>query len=916
MAIDQQGIMALPEGQQTAMPQLSYGDSYDAMRQALQQVSPEVDAELQQTLTGLRAIVSDVSDEELQQLIDAVQTLIDDPEGYAKNIAQAVREGDLEKDAFPEEYDEEFLGAVLTILLDEQRSRDAGPGMMMPPPQQFARGGIAEAARLVASKGRRGDTMLAHITPSEARLLRSRGGSGTINPETGLPEYFLKSLFKGIGKVFSAIGSAVKSALKSPIGRIIGTIALSTVLGPGAFGIQGLGLGAAAAAGVSSGVIAGLAGGDLKSILISAGTGYFGAAGGPVSEFIGSKVANPLIRDALVGAGVGTAAGLLQGQNLKNAVKGGLTAGAISGGMSYLQNRGNLQMAKADAEDAAATKTSTDRGLAPSPKPSVIDSKTTPSETPGLLVKTDTFSDGRVVQQMVDGRGTPIGAPIPVSAGTAVGIEGAKYAAVSQGAQPPVPPAPGTTPYLEGLKASQIKGNFGVPTPSTATAVPSQYDLVPPPSGITVDKYVGALRPNLANAAPTTDLTATSSALPKASYQVETPSQYTVPKVGKSLSTMGRGIKEMGSGKFSEGSDTFLKGAEDLFFPGPSDKEIRDFAKERGITPAKAAEEIGSPGVMRTYGPGVVALTGIGAAAGMFDRNEPPESEFAKNMRRRIDLSDNPRAYYVQDIPGVLYDERGMIIGRKDREPPLSMADISVPAYNYSGYTPRYAEGGAVSGPDARATMAGEYGTEGEQKAPVLSEYEKNASKYIVQDLPGVKYSETGTIVDASKPSSSPAKRLTLESVRAPARSYSGYESKFAPPSIQKQTASLLQQQLGTAPTQFQTDYWSGIFGQDNEISPEEITRLQNAVKNSGGTPKLMNTGGIAGLKQGGYPRRTGQISGPGTEISDSIPAMLSDGEFVMTARAVRGMGNGSRRAGARKMYALMHQLERNAARG
>jgi hypothetical protein len=43
---------------------------------------------------------------------------------------------------------------------------------------------------------------------------------------------------------------------------------------------------------------------------------------------------------------------------------------------------------------------------------------------------------------------------------------------------------------------------------------------------------------------------------------------------------------------------------------------------------------------------------------------------------------------------------------------------------------------------------------------------------------------------------------------------------------------------------------------------------------------------------------------------------MLSDGEFVMTARAVRGAGNGSRRAGAKKMYAMMHQLEQNAARG
>ena len=62
------------------------------------------------------------------------------------------------------------------------------------------------------------------------------------------------------------------------------------------------------------------------------------------------------------------------------------------------------------------------------------------------------------------------------------------------------------------------------------------------------------------------------------------------------------------------------------------------------------------------------------------------------------------------------------------------------------------------------------------------------------------------------------------------------------------------------------------------------------------------------------YPRMGGQISGPGTERSDDIPAMLSDGEFVVNAKGLRGLGkiNGAdgskadqRREGARTMYAL-----------
>ncbi len=70
------------------------------------------------------------------------------------------------------------------------------------------------------------------------------------------------------------------------------------------------------------------------------------------------------------------------------------------------------------------------------------------------------------------------------------------------------------------------------------------------------------------------------------------------------------------------------------------------------------------------------------------------------------------------------------------------------------------------------------------------------------------------------------------------------------------------------------------------------------------------------------FPRKNGQISGPGTERSDDIPAMLSDGEFVVNAKAVRGigslMGSGKpkskaeqRREGARAMYALQSAGEK-----
>jgi len=56
-----------------------------------------------------------------------------------------------------------------------------------------------------------------------------------------------------------------------------------------------------------------------------------------------------------------------------------------------------------------------------------------------------------------------------------------------------------------------------------------------------------------------------------------------------------------------------------------------------------------------------------------------------------------------------------------------------------------------------------------------------------------------------------------------------------------------------------------------------------------------------------------GEVNGPGTGTSDSVPARLSDGEFVVTAKAVRGAGSGDRDVGAARMYDMMSQLERVA---
>lgn len=92
--------------------------------------------------------------------------------------------------------------------------------------------GLAQMARHVAEKGRNGDTMLAHITPQEARMLMLNGGSGTINPDTGLPEFFLKKLKKTVSKAVSApvklATSVASSATKAPLKVFSGLTGVGT----------------------------------------------------------------------------------------------------------------------------------------------------------------------------------------------------------------------------------------------------------------------------------------------------------------------------------------------------------------------------------------------------------------------------------------------------------------------------------------------------------------------------------------------------------------------------------------------------------------------------------------------------------------------------------------------------------------
>ena len=105
--------------------------------------------------------------------------------------------------------------------------------------------------------------------------------------------------------------------------------------------------------------------------------------------------------------------------------------------------------------------------------------------------------------------------------------------------------------------------------------------------------------------------------------------------------------------------------------------------------------------------------------------------------------------------------------------------------------------------------------------------------------------------------------------------------------------------------------YAAGGF-KTNEDGPTRATREQ-INKYRGYSPSIRRQMRMAAGGGEMYPERIGAIAGPGTGVSDDVPALLSDGEFVMTAKAVRGAGNGSRDKGVRKMYQMMRRFEGGA---
>ena len=126
---------------------------------------------------------------------------------------------------------------------------------------------------------------------------------------------------------------------------------------------------------------------------------------------------------------------------------------------------------------------------------------------------------------------------------------------------------------------------------------------------------------------------------------------------------------------------------------------------------------------------------------------------------------------------------------------------------------------------------------------------------------------------------------------------------------------------LGASTGYPQSDIRTGAYSSpfQQPMGQNVVTGAQDAaVDPYTGQAQFAKGGGISDL--GDYSDGGRLLRGPGDGVSDNIPAVigkkrparLADGEFVVPARIVSELGNGSTEAGARKLYAMMERVQKS----
>jgi hypothetical protein len=243
---------------------------------------------------------------------------------------------------------------------------------------RYAEGGIASVAQNLADKGRKGDSMLVHMTPDEVAglqaLAQQMGGSLTINPQTGLPEanIFKKLLPMALGFALGPAGaglfqSALSAGLAVGAGYTLATGSLQQGIsaGLGAYGGSNLGTGLQAAGTADAATSA------AASEATGSGLQVAGGAGGAAAE---AAMVNPMAHPDFAGTITPSGSSVFDlslSPNYSVAAPGaaeGVSLGTTSGFQASLPEVSSVSLTSADPT-ATSFETGLGGGVTPTAPP-------------------------------------------------------------------------------------------------------------------------------------------------------------------------------------------------------------------------------------------------------------------------------------------------------------------------------------------------------------------------------------------------------------------------------------------------------------------------------------------------------------------------------------------------------------------
>jgi hypothetical protein len=810
-------------------------------------------------------------------------------------------------------------------------------------------------AQGIASLGRGKDTMLVHMTPKEVaglqQIAMAHGGSLTINPQTGLPEAgFLSAILPMIaGALLAPMTGGLSAALLvgGATGLATGSVKKGLMAGMGAFGGAGIGEGLAAAgastvpAATTSAIPAATTTAATTALPTAATTAGANASGLGLNAAGASNALNPSILNA--GSNVGTVGGLNLPASLTNPVSGmaanpSLAAPTAGAGAEAVANAAKV------APDFSVTQPS-QLGMSPNQvvsQTNIIGKPLVPPPVPATPPPSAASNMGQGIKNLATGQegawskfygqagspaGTVNGAAVPEVAKTGIGgLSGAvKYggaAAMPILAETNKPkPLPGQPPeeyYNTSYSSGERNPRFGLPgepyfikqgygsgsTSKTANIAGGGLLAFSGKSGSYVPESATAARtlkgmysgeddsdkpviPTLDNKTPDFEGYATAPSLDKALDKLSDKQIAALAKKSKNPILRGAAASKdlasrgSGSGIYESDPEDYYKAASggSIGYEGggdvkPEDQQPRQspFAMRQGQGSTQPAYQ--SPFAIQQNRPDPTENARYMAGLNASLRGAPPAQYSAPKMTYTGDTTTTNPDYNPDSKQDPKYTNPNYTY-----TPPSS-------TYPTSGGSPVTDEwGNTYAGPTTAPTTAPTADVMPRSTAPT--------------DGPATDYKTPTYTYDPGS------------------RTYTDITPPAPPPEPEVPTynGSPIQTDENGRPFVMVEGDDGGVrrdyrMGRDDGPSSQE--KAGGPIK-----AKKYAMGGIATLPT--YAAGGKLLNGDGDGMSDSIPAVingpkpqraaLADGEFVIPADVVSHLGNGSTKAGAKRLYQMMDKV-------